>query len=314
MLRTILVPLDGSQLAERALDHATEISRRTAARLILMRAVAETEARPAAERYLNDTALELRARGFACDTAAPVGSAAGWIVEEAEERQVDLVVMSTHGRTGPGRWLFGSIAESVVASSPVPVLVARAWQPARRGPRLAERPTLLVPLDGSAFAESALEPAGRLTDDLGGELCLLRVEDRATEVLHDEFGRTVAFLDQQDDQAVALASAYLNRAASVIRSQWPSLQVHTEVRLGAPAACIAEAAASTSAAIVCMATHGRTGLRRAVTGSIAGQVLEQGSTPLVLIRPASAGAADIGSAPAAEPVAAGARYPSAYFG
>jgi nucleotide-binding universal stress UspA family protein len=166
MLRTILVPLVGSQLAERALQCATAISRITGARIILMRSVAEAEARRAAERYLNDTALELDERGFACVTAVPVGSAADWIVTEAEGRQVDLVAMSTHGRTGPGRWLFGSIAESVVASSPVPVLVERAWQPTRRHALIADRPTLLVPVDGSAFAESALEPAGRLASDL----------------------------------------------------------------------------------------------------------------------------------------------------
>jgi nucleotide-binding universal stress UspA family protein len=201
MLRTILVPLDGSRLAERALEYATAIAVPTGARLILMRAVAETEAWHAAERYLNDTAFGLRERGFDCFIATPVGSAADWIVAEAESREVDLVAMSTHGRTGPGRWLFGSIAESVVASSPVPVLVERAWQRIRREPRLTERPTLLVPLDGSAFAESALEPAGRLANDLGGELVLLRVEARATDVLRDEFGRTIEYLDQQEDRA-----------------------------------------------------------------------------------------------------------------
>jgi nucleotide-binding universal stress UspA family protein len=309
MLRAILVPLDGSRLAERALEYATAIAVPTGARLILMRAVAETEARHAAERYLNDTAFGLRERGFDCFTATPVGSAADWIVAEAESREVDLVAMSTHGRTGPGRWLFGSIAESVVASSPAPVLVERAWQPIRREPMFTERPTLLVPLDGSAFAESALEPAGRLANDLVGELVLLRVEARATEVLRDEFGRTIEYLDQQEDRARELASDYLNRAASAVRTQWPSLPVHTETRLGAPAACIAEAATSTNAAIVFMATHGRTGLRRAVMGSVAGQVLEHGSTPLVLIRPAAT------ATPAsAAPIAAGASDASAYFG
>src|ERR1700730_18444386 len=114
MLRSILIPLDGSQLAERALEYATAISVPTAARLILMRAVAETEARHSAERYLNEMADELRGRGFACETASAVGSAADWIVAEVDAREVDLIAMSTHGRTGPGRWLFGSITESVV--------------------------------------------------------------------------------------------------------------------------------------------------------------------------------------------------------
>ncbi|HLZ26827.1 MAG TPA: universal stress protein [Chloroflexota bacterium] len=309
MLRTILVPLDGSRLAERALEYATAIAVPTAARLILMRTVAETEARHAAERYLNDTAFGLRQRGFDCDTATPVGSAADWIVAEAESREVDLVAMSTHGRTGPGRWLFGSIAESVVASCQVPVLVGRAWQPIRRAPLLTQRPTLLVPLDGSAFAESALWPACRLADDLGGELVLLRVEARATDVLRDEFGRTIAYLDQQDKQARELAADYLNRAANGVRTQWPGLPVHTDTRLGTPAACIAEAAISTQAAMVFMATHGRTGLQRTVMGSVAGQVLEHGTTPLVLLRPAAAATAASG-----QPSAGSASHAAAYAG
>lgn len=306
MLRTILVPLDGSRLAERALEYATAIAVPTGARLILMRAVAETEARHAAERYLKDTAFGLREQGFDCDVATPVGSAADWIVAEAESREVDLVTMSTHGRTGPGRWLFGSIAESVVASSLAPVLLERAWQPIRRAPLLSERPTLLVPLDGSRFAESALQPACRLAHDLGGELVLLRVEARATDVLRDDSGRTVAYVDQQDERARQVASDDLNRLASAVRLQWPGVPVHTETRLGAPASGIAEAATSTNSALVFMATHGRTGLRRAVMGSVAGQVLEHGTTPLVLIRPAA-------TEPAAVPSTAGASY-GAYSG
>jgi nucleotide-binding universal stress UspA family protein len=309
MLRTILVPLDGSRLAERALKYATAIAVPTGAGLILMRVVVETEARQAAERYLNDTARGLRQRGFDCDTATPARSAADWMVAEAESREVDLVAMSTHGRTGPGRWLFGSVAESVVASSLVPVLVERAWQPIRRDPLLTERPTLLVPLDGSALAELALQPACDLADNLGGELILLRVDARATDVLRDEFGRTIESVDQQEDRARELAGDYLNRAASAVRTQWPSLPVHTETGLGAPAAGIVDAATRANAAIVFMATHGHTGLRRAVTGSVAGEVLEQGTTPLILIRPAQA------RTPAsAAPIAAGAGYASAYFG
>jgi nucleotide-binding universal stress UspA family protein len=285
MLRSILVPLDGSQFAERALAYATALSVSTSARLILMRAISDSDTKGVAARYLFDTAEELRARGFVCETVTPHGSPAAWIAAEAGVGPVDLVAMTTHGRSGPNRWLCGSVAESVVASSPVPVLLERAWQPIRREPLLADQPTLLVPLDGSALAESAIEPAAAFADDLGAELVLLRVEHLATDVLRDEYGRTIAYLDELDDRAEQLARDYLDQVAVEARKRWPGVPIHTNVRFGAPAACITEAATAAGAALVFMATHGRSGLRRAVMGSVAGEVLEHGSTPLVVIRP-----------------------------
>jgi nucleotide-binding universal stress UspA family protein len=287
MLRSILVPLDGSQLAERALAHATALSVPTAARLILMRAITEHDSQGVAARYLFDTAEELRGRGFVCETVTPVGSAAAWVVAEASVGAVDLVAMSTHGRTGPGRWLFGSVAESVVASSPLPVLLERAWQPIRRELLLAEQPKFLVPLDGSPFAESALEPAAALAEDVGAELLLLRVEHYATEVVRDEYGRTIAYLDELENTAAQVAGEYVDVLAGTVSTRWPGVAIHTSVQFGAPAACIAETANKVGAALVYMATHGRTGLSRAVMGSVAGQVLEHGNTPLVLVRPAA---------------------------
>jgi nucleotide-binding universal stress UspA family protein len=293
MLRSILVPLDGSPLAERALAYATALSIPTGARLVLVRTAAAgpdadvpwTASTAAAKRYLMDIARDLKQRGFACELAAPSGRPAECVLAEEHTHRADLIVMSTHGRTGPGRWLFGSVAEAVVASSPVPVLVERAWQPVRREPLLSESPGILVPLDGSPFAESALEPAAALAEDLGAALILLRVEDRPSDVLSDEYGRPVAYLDRQENWARTRATNYLDTAANHMAEHWPGVAVRSDVRLGDPATAIAEAAASASAALVFMATHGRTGVRRAIMGSVAGQVLERSGVPLVLIRP-----------------------------
>ena len=296
MLRSILVPLDGSNLAERALAYATALSVPTAASLVLVRAVAantladidDSVARAhglaTAKQYLSEQAAKLRDRGRACEIATPLGSPAGCILSEAK-RGVDLIVMSTHGRTGPIRWLLGSVAESVVARSPVPVLLDRAWHPVRREPLLSQRPRLLVPLDGSRFAETAVDTAAGLAEDIGAELILLRVELASTDVVHDEFGRVITYLDELDERARVLASDYLESAARQLAERWPSLSVDVQVRLGDPAAAIDQTVATTGAALVVMATHGRTGLRRSIMGSIAGKVLERGSAPLVLVRP-----------------------------
>jgi nucleotide-binding universal stress UspA family protein len=77
----------------------------------------------------------------------------------------------------------------VVAHSPVPVLLERAWHPIRREPLLVDVPRLLVPLDGSPFSECALEPAARLAEDIGAEMTLLRVEAEPKHVVTDETAR-----------------------------------------------------------------------------------------------------------------------------
>src|SRR4051812_34341854 len=118
MYRTILVPLDGSQLAERALPYAQTLAKVHNARLLLVRAVpgspahgvdhGSADASPVrdAEQYLSDIATGV-ARPFVVETAVFPGNPADSIVEEIGLRQVDLVVMSTHGRSGLGRWVYG---------------------------------------------------------------------------------------------------------------------------------------------------------------------------------------------------------------
>jgi len=274
VLRKILVPLDGSELAERALSFATGLSIPTAAQLVLVRAVTahtfpgvdarEPQVRALAEAdvYLHEVAQGLVQRGFLhVEIATPYGDTpAGWIVDEARLRHVDLIVMSTHGRTGPGHWLFGSVAEKVVSRSPVPVLLQRAWDPEQRELLLGDQPRLLVPLDGSAFSESVLDLAALLAEDLGAELLLVRVDVTSQE-------------------------RYLLDVSRDLEQRYPGIVVSTRVKFGEPDAGISEAAAECRAAMVVMATHGRTGLRRTALGSVAGRVLEHGNTPLVLARP-----------------------------
>jgi nucleotide-binding universal stress UspA family protein len=278
MLKKILVPLDGSELAERALKYAAALAEPTRAQLLLMRAVfshtlagvdpreRQLGAIQDAEAYLEQVATKLRERGLACETVVRYGHAAECVAESARTRQADLIVMATHGRTGPGRWVFGSVAEAVVAASPVPVLVQRAWQPLLGEPALDNAPKMIVPLDGSAFAESALEPAASLAEELGGRLILVRVEDHPT--------------------AIHAMLEYLPRVLARVAEQHPELPIETDVRVGEAAYGIEEAVAQYDAALVVMATHGRGGAMRTLLGSVAGKFMQLGDVPVVLIRPA----------------------------
>jgi nucleotide-binding universal stress UspA family protein len=218
-----------------------------------------------AEDYLVRTANALRERGYNVQTLAPYGRPAQSIIETARLTDANLIVLTTHGRTGPGRLVFGSVAEAVVSNSSVPVLIARAWLPPHRQPFLPEQPTIIVPLDGSAFAEAALGPALALADDLGAALVLLRAAG--------------------SDAPTSGAWEYLSSVQARLFDDAPMIDVVTQVSDSDPSSAIDAAVVDNNASFVLMATHGRGGLMRSVTGSVAGRVVNQGRTPVVLVRP-----------------------------
>jgi len=294
MYTNILVPLDGSPFAEAALPYAQWLAERGGAGLTLVRAtrapislgdagsherraVAETEA------YLTALAAELVAHGFRVQTGVPYGgSAAGWIVEEVGMRHADLVVMATHERTGPDRWLHGSVAEAVVGQASAPVLLIRAPSSPRAVERFRDqRPVLVVPLDGSSLAEAALPGAVTLARTLGGRILLVGVVpvpgQRVAIV-----GGEVAFVGAEHSQLINETRGYL--AGMVDRLAATRLPAEALVCQGEPAEGIAEAAGAHNAAAVVMATHGLTGLARTVMGSVAGEVLHRTACPVLLVR------------------------------
>src|SRR5689334_19312216 len=110
--RKILVPLDGTPVSETALPFAEALARRTGATVALIRTahVQSSSAIVDAEHYLTGFAEQLANRGLPAETGVAVGGAAAdWIVEEISLRKADLVIMATHDRTGPDRWLHGSV-------------------------------------------------------------------------------------------------------------------------------------------------------------------------------------------------------------
>ena len=137
-IKKIIVPLDGSTLAEMAVPAAVELAREHGAAVVLVRAAeaswitpdvveAEVMVVREAEEYLEKVAARLRAEGApAVETAVWYGTAASSIVEAAEAQRADLIVMTSHGRSGIGRLILGSVAESVLRGTSVPILLLRA--------------------------------------------------------------------------------------------------------------------------------------------------------------------------------------------
>ncbi|HLZ26881.1 MAG TPA: universal stress protein [Chloroflexota bacterium] len=296
MFQNILVPLDGSFVGETALPYASALAARTGASLTLVRAthmpvgvgdrsseyqrvIAEAEA------YLSTQAAAVVARGFVVQTGVPFGgSPAAWIAEEVGMRKADLIVMATHDRSGPNRWLHGSVAEAVVAQAGVPVLLVRATEGVRRIERLdAPRPELIVPLDGSSLAEAAV-PLGRgLAKALGGHIVLVGVIPTPGQLVAEQGGAIGTYVGSDHARLESEAKAYLEAILGSLTAS--GLSAEATVRQGKPAVEIGEVAREHGAAAVVMATHGRTGLVRTLLGSVAGEVLHLGASPVILVRP-----------------------------
>lgn len=149
MYRRIVVPLDGSQLAEEVLEHVRTLARCMGSEVLLMRVMASppyeymiTDATlsaslrddlsRAAHSYLEPLAAALSAEGIRASVDAVIvsGPIADAIIDFAREKEADLIAMSTHGRTGPSRWFLGSVADRVMRGAGIPVLMVR---PEKRG-------------------------------------------------------------------------------------------------------------------------------------------------------------------------------------
>lgn len=292
MFEKILVPLDGSDLAEYALNHACSLQPRE---LILLRVPAPQpvpldslagyswipsedttqRARDESADYLNAVARRLR---LTCPVRPIVhgGDEASAILDAAAHEDVDLIVMSTHGYSGFSRWILGSITERVLRAAPCPVLAVRDTQPLKR---------MIITLDGSRHAESALEPGLALMRRLEGDATLVYVDEGRDIVPPDDphQGQLEPVPSHTiDTRAYARTDAYVTDLAAKL--QHDPVPVSTMILTGHAAPEILQYADDNSIDVIAMATHGRTGLRRWVYGSITEKVLRGTLCALLVVR------------------------------
>jgi nucleotide-binding universal stress UspA family protein len=300
MIANIMVPLDGSQLAERALPYAARLAKAAQAHLHLFHVMPDIPppvhawAELDVAARLETLATQLRGQGIQATARTVVGRRpATTILSNAADPPADLIVMSTHGMSGIGRWLYGSVADEILAKSDLPVLLVPA---ACRHPWPQDRPLkLMVPLDGSDLSEAALEPAKMLGKLLGSQLVLTRIVEPNYDIAAhiDLVGMTFKRAASED---LGAAEEYLRGIADPMIPT--GQQVDVLVDEGDPASTIAAIARQESADLIVMATHGRTGLGRLTMGSVATATVQRAHTPLLLVRPPGL------ARPAAEPVAA----------
>ncbi len=296
MFKQILIPLDGSKLAEAALPAARVLADLSGAQVTLVHVIEEyAPSTHHGERHLiSPDEAEHYLAGIS-DLAAPPGSHVSWhvhtaatgnvaqsIVAHQDELAPDLVVMCTHGRGGIRRIMIGSIAQQVVASGSTPVLLIRPNGHDPRGSFAIT--TVLAPIDGERAHEQGLHAAAELARMARARLRLLSVLPTmgtlaGRDATMGKFmpGTTQALLDLARNDL----RSYLTRHVS--RLQKTGLKVSAELREGDAPPAIAAAAESVDASIVALATHGKAGNEAFWTNSVAARVQAQTSRPLLLV-------------------------------
>lgn len=307
MFQRILVPLDGSPRAESAIPVAAKIAKANDSIVILLRVgtipVVYTPALVPpldvdimeAERtefvgYLSELAGRPALATVTTETMVLTGSPVQSILDAITTTRTDLVVMTSHGRTGFSRWLLGSVAEQIAHYAPVPVLILREQGLAlgAQHPDVEHLTRLLVPLDGSPLAEAALQPAACLAEAISSPPALHLV------MVISSYEAMLASMPEA--LAIDGAKDYLMGHAERLKKDHPALNVSWSVGVGLDVAetiiRVAERGDDTEGAgvfggcdAIAIATHGRTGLARLALGSISERVLHGTKLPLLIIRP-----------------------------
>jgi nucleotide-binding universal stress UspA family protein len=151
---------------------------------------------------------------------------------------------------------------------------------------------VLVPQNFSIYDWPAVQTALQILGDRG-ELILVTVIPPAERVQRDDNGHVLAYLDQQEESGRQQARKQLDEVAAGLHRRSLPISVKVDVRVGDPASGITNAAIEEAADVIVMAMHGRTGIERAVLGSVAGTVLRTGSTPVLLVHPQPPATAEV---------------------
>lgn len=299
MFTHILVPLDGSALAEATLPYVRLLVGSSGGRVTLLHLIERAAPQTVhgarhlrtvadAEEYLAGIAHDLAGSGMVVATHIDTnegGDTPNRIVAHATEWRVDLVALCVHGRSGLGRLFFGSIAQSVLGAGVAPVLLVIA--PGKEA-KAAPAPTLdalLVPLDGTPEAEAALPLVTQIARERGSTVHLTLVVP-TRETASGAMGGAARFSPTAAaaflTQAAQDAEGYLNEQAAHLRAA--GVPVRAEVVRGDSATGILAAAKRIPADLIAIASHGRSGLEGAWMGSVGNTVLARSAGPFLLVR------------------------------
>ncbi|MCK4449342.1 MAG: universal stress protein [Anaerolineae bacterium] len=296
MLDHILVPMDGSSLAECVLPHAMAVARACGAQVTLLRVLERPQTtgptrsvdpldwhirKAEARAYLDGLSARLQETGLRTESTLLEGQAAERIVEFVRSHDVSLIILSSHGQSGLSDWNVSSIVQKIILRAYVPVMIVRAYQPIAGDLTGLRYRHMLIPLDGSQRAECALPLATTLSRSHGSELLLVHVVCRPEMVCR-------APPTQEDIELVNRLTERnrleATRCLENLRSRLP-LAVQTRVLVSDnTAATLHRLVKQENVDLVVLSAHGCSGRTEWPYGSLVVNFIAYGSTPLLIVQ------------------------------
>lgn len=302
MIRSILVPLDGSEFGEHALPMAASLAKKANATLHLAHVhqlvmpvtvegvaildTADLHVRLDEQAYIADVARRIAGRApLKVEQALLDGDVVSALKDFSARKSIDLVVMSTHARGAIGRFWLGSVADTLVSQLALPILLVRAHEGKPDFARELDMHRIVVPLDGTAVAEQMLASASEVARLFDAELHLVRVNP--PPILTDYLPEGVGSVRiPMPDSELAMrereeSTRYLAGMAEELAAK--GLRVRTHVVVGErPSDGILAEAEADHADLIAVETHGRRGLSRFFFGSVADEVVRGSEVPVLL--------------------------------
>jgi len=294
----MLIPLDGSKLAEQVLPYARYLAKALTLPVELFQAVdaeaLEMLTNPAQGRYVDTILNEKRAnsaeyletvgRSFEqirVSSVVEIGKPEDLILEKAAADSQTLIIMATHGRSGVQRWMLGSVADKVLHGVANDLFLVRATEQGKTD-GAAPLTKVIVPLDGSPLAEKVLPHVIELGTKMPLEVILMRAYALPPAISPNEYA---GYGQELFDQLEADAKDYLARKTKELAERGLA-EISSVVDLGYGAEEITLLARKTPDNFIAMCTHGRSGVKRWVLGSVTDRVVRHSGDPVLIIRAA----------------------------
>ena len=286
MWKKILVPLDGSDLAELALPYAQELASAFKSEVILLHVSepASSQYQHMHELYVEEVSDRMKERVRKVSPVVVSGKPADEIIGYAEKNKADLIVMTSHGRSGIMSWATGSIASKLLQAAAVPLLLVRAVKPKRKVQRPVLLNRILLPLDGSEAGEAAVGYVGELMSRLESEVTLFGVISSGQHI------RSVGGLDyinyppEQMEMFKKEAQEYLDGVYRRLKRRKGTVKVTLKVGAGDVGQEILKFAEEKRFSLIAISSHGHSGIEKWVFGSIANKVVLNSKAPVLLVK------------------------------
>ncbi len=297
MFEKILVPLDGSSLAECVLPHLLVFAQAFESDVTLLRVLerpsgsAHDEAidplewqliKSEAKAYLQDVANRLEQHGLETNTEIKEGQAEEHIIEFVKHNQIDLIIMSSHGESGLSGWNISSVVQKTILRAYTSTLIVRAYQTPEEDLERDGYGKILAPLDGSQRAENVLAPSTILADFCNAHLLLSHL------VLQPEIISHTALTPSENElinKITTVNKQKANQYLEGIRSRTKEdIDLHLHVKVGHSAEELHELVENEDVDLVVLSAHGQSGNPKWPYGSVALSFVAYGTTPLLIIQ------------------------------